>query len=114
MSDSSERRNFPRSSVQLPVRVKSGGEEFSGAVCDLTVEGLAFTLEGSLTPGSRVEVEFKTGGEPIQNNTLQAEILRCEPAENPAPHPYRISARLIEANDQFLMDALALVHGKQS
>lgn len=84
----------------------------AGEVQNLTVEGIAFTLDGPLSPGARVDLELVSSDGRIDENTLQAEILRCQSGEGATDSTFRISAKLIEANDQFLMDALALVHGR--
>lgn len=112
MGDSLDKRNFPRAKANLQVRVESGGKTQSGEVLNLTVEGIAFTLGVSLAPGSRVDLELVSSDDNIESNTLQAEILRCEAGSSEPP--YQISAKLIDANDQFLMDALALVHGRKT
>ncbi len=116
MENSQERRNFPRANTCLQITIVEGSDAglLSGEIRNLTVEGIAFTLDRPLTPGSKVGVEITSSGEEIRNNALQAEVLRCEPGGEETAPRYQISAKLIDANDQFLMDALALVHGRQA
>ena len=56
---------------------------------------------------------IKDSGE-IRNNGLKAEVVRCEPLTNGCATHFRVAAKILQVNDEYLMDALALVHGKNN
>ena len=53
------------------------------------------------------------GSEEIRSCELQAEILRCDSPENATSPSHVVAAKFLEANDEYLMDSLALVHRKK-
>ena len=115
MDSSQDKRGFPRAKTRVQIQVDTGVDRLSGEIQDLTVEGMAFTLGRELTVGSQVKVEIISASEEVRSNTLKAEVLRCEPGSGKATAlRFRISTKLIDANDEYLMDALALVHGRRS
>jgi len=66
-------------------------------------------VEQPLKVGELATIELEHS-EWMKKNQVQAEVVRCD--SNPAETtPCHVVARLIEPNDEYLMGALALVHG---
>jgi len=105
----SDKRSFPRSLVDLQVFAQVEGKHIEGKVIDLTVEGISMEFDHTLKAGTTVAIDIKQNQE-VKQNKLKVEIIRCLPTESD-PSRYHIVAKFIEPNDEFLMDALALVHG---
>ena len=105
----SDKRGFPRSIIDLQVSAQVEYKRIEGKVIDLTVEGISMEFDQSLKVGSQVAIEIKQNQQ-VKNNKLKIEVIRCLPTETD-PSRYHIVAKFIEPNDEFLMDALALVHG---
>jgi FKBP-type peptidyl-prolyl cis-trans isomerase 2 len=105
----SDKRGFPRSLVDLQVSAQVEGKRIEGKVIDLTVEGISIDFDHPLKAGTTVAIDIKQNQE-VKKNQLKIEIIRCLPTE-PDPSKYHVVAKFIEPNDEFLMDALALVHG---
>jgi hypothetical protein len=104
-----DKRNFPRSLVELTAFIKIKDKLINGKIFDLTVEGVSMELEEEVSTGTCVAIIIKKN-QAIKENELRAEVIRCIPSKSD-PSKYHLVARFIEPNDQFLMDALALVHG---
>ena len=81
---------------------------------NITVEGVAFTLVRHLSAGTQVMVEILSEVNEIRSNVLKVEVLRCEPQENEMPPTFLISGKLIDTNDVYLNDVLALIFGRPS
>ncbi len=113
MNRPEDKRFFPRAMIALQAHVRDGEKRFDVAVVDLSVYGISFHSEQALPVGSRVIVELDDSEE-MRNNKLTAEILRCDLQSNVTPPQYVVAAKFIEVNDEYLMDSLALVHGKKS
>lgn len=109
MDNPRERRSFPRTEISLPVQVSIGTARISGNIKNLTIEGLAFTLEQELSPGSKVEVEINSENQKIRSNAVKIEVLRCEPQAIEASPSFLISGKLIDTNDIYLNDVMALI-----
>jgi hypothetical protein len=112
----SDKRFFPRVAISLKVQVQENEIRMAAELVDLTVQGISFKLARPLPVGSLIILEINDS-EDLRNNELKAEILRCDsPASvNPPQYnPYYVAAKFVEVNDEYLMDALALVHGKKS
>ena len=105
-----DKRSFPRSLVDLQVSIQVEDKRIEGNVIDLTVEGVSMELDYSLKAGATVAIEIKQNQE-VKQNELKIEVIRCLPTESD-PSKYHIVAKFVDPNDEFLMDALALVHGK--
>lgn len=105
----SDKRSFPRSLVDLQVSCQIEDKRIEGNVIDLTVEGISMEIDHTFKPGTAVAIDIKQNQE-MKNSKLKIEIIRCLPVE-PESSRYRIVAKFIEPNDEFLMDTLALVHG---
>ena len=105
-----DKRSFPRSLVDLQVSTQVEDKRLEGKVIDLTVEGISMEFNHPLKASAMVAIEIKQNQE-VKKNELKIEIIRCLPTE-PDPSKNHIVAKFIEPNDEFLMDALALVHGK--
>ncbi len=114
MDNPEQQRIFPRANIGLSIQVDTGTDRFPGKVRDLSIEGIAFTVERELPMGSRVEVEFNLEGQEIRNNLVKVEVLRCQPQENEASPSFLISGKLIDVNDVYLNDVLALIFGRRT
>ncbi len=78
---------------------------------DLTVQGISFKLDQGLNPGEEIRLDIN-GSDEIRHNSLKAEVLRCDKLKDAVSSQYLVATKFLDANDEFLMDALALVHGK--
>ena len=103
-----DKRDFPRSLVDLQVSAQVEDKHINGKVIDLTVEGISIDFDHPLKASATVAIEIKQNQE-VKQNQLKIEVIRCLPTE-PDPSKYHIVAKFIEPNDEFLMDVLALVH----
>jgi PilZ domain-containing protein len=112
MNNFEDKRYFPRATVSLEAQIHDSQQKLAIDVVDLTVHGISFKSEQALPVGSRAIIELD-GSEKIRNNELTAEILRCDPQSNVTPPQYVLAAKFTEVNDEYLMDSLALVHGKK-
>lgn len=109
---SKDKRYFSRVAISLNGSVKDGNKRVVFKIIDLTVEGISFQLQHYLPAGAKIIIDLN-GTEDIRRNELKAEILRCDPLKNIFPAQYVAAAKFMDANDEYLMDALALVHGKR-
>ena len=107
MGKTGDKRSFPRSLLQKVVEVKSGDETLNGKVIDLTVEAISLETEVPFKIGDSINVFFEASAE-LKENELSCEVARCKSLDSGS---HMIVARFIDVNDEFLMDALALVHG---
>ena len=106
-----DKRGFPRSLVELVVKIQTGGSWSDCKVLDLSVEGISLEVQQRLQVAELVTIELEHG-EWMKKNQVQAEVLRCDSNPNePNPEIYHMVARLIEPNDEYLMGALNMVHG---
>jgi len=105
-----DKRNFPRRAVELTACLNIGNKRMAGKVLDLTVGGVLLELACRLDVGGRMIITID-GGPQVKKNELRAEVIRCNPVDAD-PSRYIATAKFIEPNDEYLMDALALVHGK--
>ncbi|MFQ5443285.1 MAG: PilZ domain-containing protein [Nitrospinales bacterium] len=112
MENPRDRRNFPRATVRMNAFILDQEEKIPIQIEDLTVRGIAFLINRNLQPRSTIFVGIKDSGE-IRNNGLKVEVLRCESLTNGSATQYRVAAKILQVNDEYLMDALALVHGKK-
>lgn len=112
---SEDKRKFPRASIKITTIIdvnENGGRRASGNVIDLTVEGISLQVAIPFAVGERVTIYIQDS-RLVRKNKLQGEIVRCDPSQTD-PVRWIIAAKFIEPNDEFLMDALALVHGRKS
>jgi hypothetical protein len=114
MSLDDEQRKFPRIRLKTPISV--AGEEGQSLdladILDLTVEGISFLSPTPQKPGDGIYVLFPTIKD-VRETEIPSEVIRCAPVPGAvAAKKYKICARFIEMQDSFLMDILALVHGK--
>ncbi len=98
--------------VILDAYIYASERRLFAEVVDLTVHGISFKSEQVVPVGSRVVIKLD-GNKDIRNCELTADILRCDPQSNVTSPQYVVAAKFIEANDEYLMDSLALVHGKK-
>jgi len=111
-----DKRFFPRVAISLSIHVQENKNRMSAEIVDVTVQGISFRLDRSLPVGSRISIEI-SNSEVLRSNELKAEILRCGSPANVSPpqyFQYFVAAKFVEVNDEYLMDSLALVHGKKS
>jgi hypothetical protein len=114
MDNPRERRNFPRAEINLPIQVVTGNARIPGTMQNLTIEGLAFTLEQELPIRSKVEVAINSENKKIRSNVVKIQVLRCEPQENETSPSFLISGKLIDVNDVYLNDVMTLIFGQPS
>ena len=105
-----DKRYFPRIAISLDGSVKNREKLAYIKIIDLTVEGISFQLEQALPIGTIISVDLDTN-EDIRCNDVKVETLRCNLLENITPPQYIVAAKFIDANDEYLMDSLALIHG---
>ncbi len=116
METFNDKRYFPRVAISLKIQVQESENHLAAEMVDLTVQGISFRLDRPLEVGSRISIEI-SASEELRKNVLSAEILRCDSPANVSPpqyYPYYVAAKFVEVNDEYLMDSLALVHGKKS
>jgi hypothetical protein len=104
-----DKRNFPRSLVGLVAYIRIKDERINGKILDLTVEAILMEIGKEIPTGNNVAIAIKQSQE-MEENELRAEVIRCIQSKSDSSK-YDLVARIIEPNDQFLMDVLALVHG---
>jgi hypothetical protein len=106
-----DNRGFPRSLVDLVVKIQSRDQWVDCKVIDLSVEGISLEVGQSLSMGELTKVEIEHS-EWMKKNQVQVEVIRCDSNPNETnPEVYHVVARLMEPNDEYLMGALNLVHG---
>lgn len=105
-----DKRNFPRSIVDLAVCARIEDKWIDGKILDLTVGGISMELDHELQTGTCVAIHIKQCQE-VKKNELRVEVTRCIPTKAD-PSRYHLAAKFIEPNDELLMDVLALVHGE--
>jgi len=116
MQSDSDKRYFPRVAISLKIQVQESENRLSAELVDLTVQGISFRLDRPLPVGCLITI-YISDSEELRSNELRAEVLRCDsPAHVNPPqyYQYYVAAKFVEVNDEFLMDSLALVHGKKS
>ncbi len=107
MGKGEDKRSFPRSLVDIRVEVQAESQNLPAKIIDLTVEAISLDTENSFEIGQTVSVVFEANAD-LKKNQLLSEVTRCERLSSGT---YMTVARFVEVNDEFLMDALALVHG---
>jgi hypothetical protein len=106
-----DKRGFPRSLVDLVVKVQSKNQWLDSKVLDLSVEGISLEVGRRLDMGELAMIEIEHS-EWMKKNQVQVEVIRCYSNPNETnPEIYQVVARLIEPNDEYLMGAMNLVHG---
>ena len=106
-----DNRGFPRSLVDMDAKVQSRNQWVDCKVLDLSVEGISLEVRFQLSMGDMIPIELEHR-EWMKKNQVQAEVIRCDSNPNETnPEIYRVVARVIEPNDEYLMGALNLVHG---
>ena len=114
MDNPEERRSFPRAKIHLPIQVDTGAYRSSGEMQNITVEGVAFTLVRHLSVGTQVTLRILFELNEIRSNVLKVEVLRCEVPDDEFHPSFFISAKLLETNDAYLRDVLALIFGRRT
>lgn len=81
MRDYSEKRSFPRVSLDCIARYRvQGSDRVAKAwVKDLSGGGLSMRVEQALAPGSRLFIEIEPGKQITPPLQALVEVLRCEP-----------------------------------
>jgi|GEM_PF-3941071 len=102
----SDLRKFPRISLANTAAIESSGASFTAELEDLTVEGASFSIDEPASPGSKFTLKFK-GSADIEPAELSAEAVRCD---EKADGKHLIAVKFLNADDQYLMDILRLIH----
>jgi hypothetical protein len=106
-----DKRGFPRSLVDLVIKIQTNNQWMDCKVLDLSVEGISLEVGFPLNMGDLVTIELEHC-EWMKKNQVQVEVIRCDSdPNNTNPEIYHMVARLMEPNDEYLMGALNLVHG---
>ena len=105
-----DKRSFPRSLVDLTIQVLIEGNWVEAKIIDLTVEGISMEIDSTIEKDSTATLKILQN-EKIKESELEITIIRCLPSTDESTK-HHIVARFNEPNDGFLMDVLALVHGK--
>lgn len=116
MESHNDKRFFPRVAISLKIQVQENENRLAAEMVDLTVQGISFRLDRPLSAGAQISVEL-SASEDLRSNALKAEVLRCDSPANVSPpqyYQYYVAAKFVDVNDEYLMDSLALVHGKKS
>lgn len=103
-------------SVSLKIQIQESEIRMAAELVDLTVQGISFRLDRPLPVSCRISI-YISDSEELRKNELKGEVLRCDSPVNVNPpqyYPYCVAAKLVDVNDEFLMDSLALVHGKKN
>lgn len=107
----SDKRSFPRSLVELAVKVKIDGDWTDCKIQDLSVEGISLEVGKPLQMGEVTTIEIEDS-EWMKKNQVRAEVLRCDSNPNETePDIFHVVAMVIKPNDEYLTAALNLVHG---
>ena len=106
MGKGEDKRTFPRSLIDMKVEIRTESHIFPAKIIDLTVEAISLEADKSFEIDQSVSVVFETSAD-LSKNQLQGEVTRCERLDSGA---HMTVARVVDVNDEFLMDALALVH----
>lgn len=107
MGKAGDKRSFPRSLVQKQVEVHSENQTLCGNIIDLTVEAISLEIEKPFEIGEVIKVFFEASDD-LKENELKCEVSRSKLQDTGL---HMIVAKFVDVNDEFLMDALALVHG---
>lgn len=116
MNSNSDKRFFPRVAISLKIQVQESEIRMAAELVDLTVQGISFRLDRPLPVGCRISI-YISDSEELRDNELKGEVLRCDSPASVSPpqyYQYYVAAKFVEVNDEYLMDSLALVHGKKS
>lgn len=106
-----DQRSFPRSLIELDVKILIDNQWVVCKVLDLSVEGISLEVGQPLKMGMITTIDIGQS-QWMKENQVQAEVLRCDSNPNESSlEMFHVVARLIEPNDEYLMGALALVHG---
>lgn len=112
MNLSDDKRLFPRVSISLRIHIQENENLLVAEMVNVSVQGVLFRLDRPLSVGSLISIEIKDS-EVLRNNVLKAEVLRCDSRANVFPLQYYVAAILVEENDEYLVDSLALVYEKK-
>ncbi len=110
MERDTDHRDFSRPKISLAVLMSTEGKLVSGSTVNLSVNGLAIDSDKSISVGSDIgltieDSQWQKAGE------QRAEVLRCQPLKH-NPSRYLVVIKLINPEDSYLMESLALIHGK--
>ncbi len=107
---SSESRKFPRVSFTDTTTIEVSSGSLSAELEDLTVEGASFIIENATSPGTIFKLKFP-GSPDIEPTELMTEVVRCD--QRPDGR-YAIAVKFSDADDQYLMDILSVIHSGNS
>ena len=107
----SDMRRHPRVHIKQTVSVADEKALALAEVVDVTLGGISVDSEGRIEKGTRFFVVFPGAGN-INENEVEAEVLRCWEIQTNSPFKYRVGAKFINANEKYIRDAIVLVKGK--
>ena len=108
-----DHRRFPRAALGLDVRIDVGGEVSRAETLDLTVHGISFKLGRPLAADDEFYVDIPATAD-IKSARLRAKVLRCDKNPESKDGGFVVRAGFLEANDEYLMDILAVVNSLYS
>ena len=110
MNREKNKRNSPRSSIDIAVFVHIMDEWIECKTIDLSSEAISVEMAYPLVPGSLVALDLRQS-EGMKKHEILTEILRCDTQEtNHVTH--RSIMKYIEPSEDFLRDAKSLIQSK--
>jgi len=103
---SSDARKFPRVPFTNAITIEVSGNPSPAELEDLTVEGASFIFDEAMSSGTLLTVKFP-GSSDMEPADLMTEVVRCEPKPGGR---YSVAVQFSDADDQYLMDILSLIH----
>ena len=102
MRDYSEKRSFPRVSLDCIARYRvQGSDQVARArVRDLSGGGLSMRVEQALAPGTGLYIEIEPGRQITPPLQALVEVLRCAPSEDAAGYDLACGIREMLQQDQ--------------
>ncbi len=102
----SDKREFPRKTIQLNALLKIQEDEISSIVRDITVKGILLEIHKSLEIGQSVELTLLKH-EDLTPTSISGQVVRCDPLEN---KNFIVAISLLNPDDSYMMDTLAYIH----
>lgn len=104
-------RRHPRVHLKQTVSVADEKALALAEVVDVTLGGISVNSEVRIAKGARFFVVFPGAGN-INENEVEAEVLRCQEIQTDSPFKYHVGAKFISANEKYIRDAIVLTKGK--
>ena len=98
MQEYSEKRDFPRMSVDCAARYRVDGSPsvHTAIAKDLSGGGLLMWIDGPLDPGSQLEVEIQPGKDITPPLYLTVAVVRCDPRGADAGAGFAIACSIVK------------------